>query len=152
MIAGLFTTTVPGRIFVSRHQKNTPFSSNATGGKTTSDTSTKQQQRTVEEVLILMKTSFGKQGGLTQLVDIVCRKPKRRYASITACNAHVAESNSAFHALGEALRNCEFNKQQIGSHYGFITLATKLKESLLKLDEKLLTKHIAGNLWKSFIL
>ena len=136
LIARLFTTTVPARIFVSRHQKNTPFFRSATGEKTTSNTSTKQRQRTVEEVLILMKISFGKQGGLTQLVDIVCRKPKRRYASITACNAHVAESNSAFHALGEALRNCECNKQQIGSHYGFITLATKLKESLLKLDEK----------------
>jgi hypothetical protein len=136
LIAELFTTNAPASRFMSSKQK---YKSSANGfdekGKGV-PTSTRKQNRTIEEILILMKTSFGKQGGLTQLVDIVCRKPKRRYSSIVACNAHVAESKSAFHALGEALRNCEYNKQQIGSHYGFISLATKLKESLLKLDDQ----------------
>ena len=59
-----------------------------------------------------MKISFGKQGGLTQLVDIVCRKPKRRhwtrwqdhFSSLRSCTCGLLGQNEwqrkRFKAIG----------------------------------------------------
>jgi hypothetical protein len=88
-----------------------------------------------DKVIQSMKIAFGNSGGLVQLVDIVCRKPRRQYANTVARDRHVAESRGAFFALGEVVRMCETNKRHIASHYGFITLSTKLKESLLQFDD-----------------
>ena len=89
------------------------------------------------KILQSMKVAFGDSGGLVQLVDIVCRKPRRQYANSKTREMHVAESREAFLALGEVVRMCERNKRHIASHYGFISLSTKLKESMLEFDDRI---------------